>query len=272
MLIAQISDLHVMVGGKLAYGIVDTARLLGNCVADMMRLDPLPDVVLVTGDLVDCGQEAEYELVKELLAPLGMPLYLTVGNHDERNALRAVFSGAGFEYLKQSDEFVQYAVQLGEVRLLMLDTHVPMKEGGKLCSTRLNWLDERLSEDRSPTVVAMHHAPFASGIAHMDAIGLEGSVELEQIISRHSHVERVLCGHIHRSIQCRFGNTVATSCPSTAHQVALDLRAAGPDCFVMEPPGYQLHLWQQGRLISHTCAIGHYEGPYRFSEGDGPAD
>jgi Icc protein len=60
---------------------------------------------------------------------------------------------------------------------------------------------------------------------------------------------------------------VASTCPSPAHQVALDLTANGPDCFVMEPPGYQLHLWHAGRLVTHTCVVGEYAGPYRFREG-----
>ena len=267
MLIAQISDLHIKAEGNLAYGIVDTAQMLRECVASIMRQNPLPDFVVVTGDMVDYGRKNEYDLLKELLAPLDMPLYVVVGNHDERQLLREAFSGPGFEYLEQFDEFVQYAVDLGGLRLLALDTGVPMEGRGTLCAKRLAWLNERLGEDVSPTLIAMHHPPFLTGIAHMDAIGLEGSAELEDIISRHSHVERLLCGHLHRSIQCRFGGTVASTCPSPAHQVAFDLRADGPDRFVMEPPGYQLHLWRDGRLVSHTCAIGVYAGPYRFREG-----
>lgn len=264
MLIAQISDLHIVVGGKLAYGIVDTVKMLSECVAKIMSLTPLPDVVLITGDSVDFGRREEYSLLKELLSPLDMPLYFAVGNHDERSALRAEFSGTGFEYLDQCNEFLQYTVQLGDIRLVTLDTCVPGEGGGKLCSKRLTWLDDRLSENQSPTLVAMHHPPFVTGIVNMDAIGLEGSQALESIISRHSHVERLLCGHIHRSIQCRFGGTIASTCPSSAHQVVLDLRTDGADCFVMEPPGYQLHVWQTGRLISHTCVVGTFEGPYLF--------
>ena len=267
MLIAQISDLHIKTGGKLAYGIVDTARMLSDCVTSIMSLNPLPDVVIITGDTVDCGHKSEYDLLKELLSPLGMPLYFVVGNHDERNAIRETFSGPGFEYFEKCDEFVQYAADLGGIRLIALDTVVPREGRGELCSKRLAWLDERLGEDNSPTLVAMHHPPFKTGIAHMDLVGLEGSQALEAIIARHSHVERVICGHIHRSIQCRFGNTFASTCPSPAHQVALDLRDDGPDCFVMEPPGYQLHLWRDGRLVSHTCAVGEYAGPYRFRQG-----
>lgn len=271
MLIAQISDLHIQTDGRLAYGVVDTAGLLAACVAQLQRLDPQPDAVLVTGDLVDCGRPAEYALLRELLAPLGPPLYLLPGNHDERGALRAAFPEPRFDYLRQESGFVQCAVDLGPLRLLALDTVVPRQGHGALCAERLDWLERRLAEDPRPTVVAMHHPPFATGIAHMDAIGLlQGVAELEAILRSHPQVERVLCGHLHRSIQARFGGTLASTCPSPAHQVALDLRADGPDCFVMEPPGYQLHAWRGGRLVTHTVVLGDWPGPYRFREDDVP--
>ncbi len=41
--------------------------------------------------LTDHGSVEEYELLAELLAPLQMPLYLVVGNHDDAHALRSVF-------------------------------------------------------------------------------------------------------------------------------------------------------------------------------------
>jgi Icc protein len=268
MLIAQISDLHIKTEGRLAYGVVDTAGMLAACVAHLQRLDPQPDAVLVTGDLVDYGRSEEYALLRELLAPLAMPLYLLPGNHDERSALREAFPEPRFDHLRQAAEFVQYAVDLGPLRLLALDTVVPQQGHGALCARRLDWLAQRLAEDSRPTVIAMHHPPFATGIAHMDALGLlEGAAELEAIVRRHPHIERVLCGHLHRPIQVRFGDTLASTCPSPAHQVALDLRADGPDCFIMEPPGYQLHAWRGGRLVTHTVVLGDWAGPYRFREG-----
>ena len=267
MLIAQISDMHIKAHGKLAYGVVDTAVLLRACVTHIVGLATPPDLVLVTGDLVDYGRAEEYALLTELLAPLTMPMYVVAGNHDERAALRKAFDGPRFEYLSQATEFLQYAVDLGPLRLIVLDTVVPAEGRGQLCERRLAWLDERLAEDDRPTIIAMHHPPFATGIAHMDAVGLEGAEALEEILLKYRHVERVMCGHLHRSIQCRFGGTVASTCPSPAHQVALDLSSDGPDCFVMEPPGYQLHAWLGGRLVTHTCVVGSFEGPYRFREG-----
>lgn len=267
MLIAQITDTHIKANGRLAYGIVDTAGMLANCVRHVMKLPRLPDAILLTGDLVDHGRPEDYALLRDLLAPLTMPMYLVAGNHDERTALREAFSGPRFRYLERTGEFLQYTVDLGPLRLIALDTVVPGHGHGQLCEQRLAWLDARLAEDTRPALIAMHHPPFVTGIAHMDAIGLLGGEGLEEVLHRHRHVERVVCGHLHRSIQCRFGGTAASTCPSPAHQVALDLQDDGPDCFAMEPPGYQLHLWKAGRLVTHTAVIGAYDGPYRFREG-----
>ncbi|WP_439586089.1 phosphodiesterase [Hydrogenophaga sp.] len=264
MLLAQISDLHIKPPGRLAYGKVDTATMLRAAVTSLLHQSPAPDAVLATGDLVDGGHAEEYALLREILSPIAVPCFLVAGNHDERQSLREAFHGPGFAYLDQAGEFLQYAVDLGKLRLLVLDTVVPGEGRGQLCTRRLRWLDERLSEDPRPTLVAMHHPPFATGIDHMDDMGLEGAEAFEAVISRHPHVERILCGHLHRSIQCRVGGTVASVCPSTAHQVALNLRLGAHGAFVMEPPGYQLHWWEGSRLVSHTCPVGDFPGPYPF--------
>ena len=75
-------------------------------------------------------------------------------------------------------------------------------------------------------------------------------------------VERILCGHLHRAIDRRFAGTVAGTAPSTAHQIRLDLRPEAPLSFIFEPPGYQLHLWRDGGLVSHTAVFGDWPGPY----------
>jgi 3',5'-cyclic-AMP phosphodiesterase len=55
MLIAQITDTHIRLPGRLAYGQVDTAQMLVTCVNELMALDPQPDLIVHTGDLVDFG-------------------------------------------------------------------------------------------------------------------------------------------------------------------------------------------------------------------------
>ncbi|HTZ76948.1 MAG TPA: phosphodiesterase, partial [Stellaceae bacterium] len=116
-----------------------------------------------------------------------------------------------------------------------------------------------------PTLVMMHHPPFATGIAHMDVHALKEPAGFAAVIARHPQVERILCGHLHRTIDHRFAGTIAGTAPSTAHQLVLDLDPAAPAEFTFEPPGYQLHWWRDGiGLVSYTAIFGDWPGPYPF--------
>lgn len=256
MLLCQISDPHVVAAGQLAYGRVDTARMLERCVAKVRALSTRPDAVVMTGDLTDHGRADEYELLAEILAPLSMPVYLLCGNHDQREALQSAFPQYGC--LRGEGGFVQYTVEDFPVRLVVLDTTVPGEEGGRLCAQRLQWLDRTLAASRRPTIVAQHHPPFATGIAAMDGMSLADPQDEEAIIARHPQVERVICGHIHRAVQARFGGTIASICPSTCQQLVLDLAPDAGLGLTYEPAGFQLHLWKGGRLVSHTVPVGDY--------------
>ena len=105
MLIAQITDTHITRDRKPAYNRVDTAAFLERAVAHVNAMEPRPDIVVMTGDLVDEGSAGEYAILRDILAPLSMPVYLMPGNHDERGALRAGFPD--HEYLAQGGEWMQ---------------------------------------------------------------------------------------------------------------------------------------------------------------------
>jgi 3',5'-cyclic-AMP phosphodiesterase len=160
-------------------------------------------------------------LLAELLAPLTMPVYLAAGNHDDRGALQRAFPQHA--YLAGDDPFIQYAVDDFDVRLLVLDTTIPGEPGGALCAQRLQWLDRALRASQCPTIVAQHHPPLATGLTMMDEMGLADPAGEESVIAHHPHVQCVIGGHYHRTAQARFAGTVASICPSTAHQLALNL-------------------------------------------------
>lgn len=264
MILCQISDLHIKPERKLAYGVVDTAMMLERCLVQIKTLPQRPDAVIATGDLVDGGTPAEYALLRELLSPLTMPVYLLPGNHDERNALRQSFTD--HRYLHFESPFIQYAIDDYPLRLVVLDSVIPGQGGGTLCDERLQWLDRTLAASAKPTVVALHHPPFVTGIGHMDRVGFAASARLEQIVARHPQVERVIAGHLHRPITVGFGDTIASTCPSPAHQVVLDLSQHGADNFIMEPPAFQLHWWSGNQLVTHTAYIGDFGRQYPFRE------
>lgn len=260
MLIAQISDTHIMRDGKLMSGRVDTAPHLERAVAHLLALDPRPDVVLATGDLVDAGSTEEYARLRAILSRLPMPVYVVPGNHDARDALRAAFA----DHLPGKG-FLHYVVEEHPLRLIALDTLVPEAPHGELCGDRLDWLDARLAESDRPTVIFMHHPPFACGIVEFDRIALTAGAErLAEIVRRHPQVERVLCGHVHRPVQTRWAGTLASIGPSTAHYATLDLRPGVDFSFTLEPPAVALHQWQGGALVTHLSYVGEYDGPHAF--------
>ncbi len=268
MIIAQISDMHVREPGQLAYGRVDTGQFLARAVEQLLRMTPRPDVVLATGDLVDAGRPEEYRHLRALLAPLPMPVYLIPGNHDAREALAGEFRDHA--YLPRDGGFLHYALDEHPLRLIGLDTLVPGETGGRMCEERCAWLDARLAEaPRRPTLIFMHHAPFLTGIEHMDHYGLDGIDRMAKVVGRHSQVERIVCGHLHRPILVRWCGTLAMTAPSTAHQVVLDLRQDVPLAIAMEPPAFLLHVWREDvGLITHTSYVGEFAGPYSFHDGD----
>jgi 3',5'-cyclic-AMP phosphodiesterase len=264
-MLVQLSDPHIVAPGRLLLDRIDTPSFLARSVQGVLDLQPAATAVVVTGDLVDRGNAAEYAHLRDLLAPLPGPVWLMPGNHDDAAALRAAFPDHP-ELQPQDDPrlaaHVLWVREVDGLRVVALDTVVPRAAHGSLCAHRLAWLDRTLAQaPAQPTVVAMHHPPFVTGIGHMDGIGLlDGADALAAVLQRHPQVERVICGHLHRSIVRRFGGTVAMTVPSTAHQIVLDLRTGAPATFRREPPGFAVHAMRDGALVSHVAAVGDH-GP-----------
>jgi len=268
MLIAQITDLHVVGKDQLCQGRVATHAQLREAVAHINGLDPRPEVVLATGDLTDHGTIEEYDVVREILTVLRPPVYLIPGNHDRRDVFLEVF--ADHSYLpRPGAPFAHYVIEEYPVRLVGLDTTIPGKSDGVLCDQRLAWLDTILHTAPSrPTMIFMHHPPFRTGIRWVDAIGLHGARKMEAIVARHAQVEWVACGHIHRPIQVAWGGTMAGTATSTSHaQVALTLtETSGFDFrFALEPRAVQLFLRDPGYgFLSHVSYVSGAEGTYQY--------
>jgi len=261
MLIAQISDTHILAEGRRVYGEIDSAGGLARAIEQLNALDPAPDLVLATGDLTDRGRPGDYAELRRILARLRHPLYLMPGNHDDRAALKAAFPEQPFP---AEGEFLHYAIEGWPLRILMLDTQVPGSDGGELCPARLAWLEARLAEGiGKPTLIAMHHPPVAIGIGELDATSCANAEEFGAIVQRHPEIERIACGHVHRASQSLWRGTLVAMAPSTAHQVNLDLDASRPLKWVLEPPGLLLHDFRNGSLVSHVVPVGAF-GPARL--------
>jgi len=228
-------------------------------------------VVILTGDIADGGRLESYQLARELLAPLRMPLFMVPGNHDHKGRLADTFPA--HDYLRPSPDgptggFVCYSIEDYGVRLIGLDTVSPGDHGGGLCPKRLDWRSSALGKrPDAPTLIFMHHPPFASAVGHMDLEPFKGREDLLGIMLSHPQVERIACGHIHRPIALRFGGSVATVCPGVGMQIPMDLRPEARSGFVLGPPGILVHYLDKSwgdppTLLTHVDLVEDYPGQF----------
>jgi 3',5'-cyclic-AMP phosphodiesterase len=263
VLIAQLSDPHVRPTGVLYHGVTDSNQALTDAIDHVLGLDRRPDLVVLTGDLVDEGRPEEYQTLRRILAALTIPYLVIPGNHDDRDNLRTAFSD--HTYLPRSGP-LHYCVDDYPVRIIGLDSTVPGEHHGHIEAEGLEWLEGVLARDPSkPTIVMLHHPPFVSGISYMDEYRYFDGAQLRSVIERFGNIEIVLCGHVHRPMVKRWANTVICTSPSTTTQIDLKLASSEPSSHV-GPRACMLHLWDADHgLVSHSSHIGDVDGPYPFA-------
>jgi Icc protein len=258
LILAQLTDPHITIGP----GDAGSADALAAAVAAVSAFDPLPEAVLLTGDVTEHATAAEYERAAELLAELAIPVHLLAGNHDDADGIRAHLGAPG-----ASGEPLQYSQALGPIRLIACDTTVRGQDAGALGPERLAWLEAELERDRAtPTLLAMHHPPLLIGMGVLDEIALAevDRLALRELIAANPQVKRIVAGHVHRGATGGIGGCPVFVCPSSYLQLALDLRPDSEIALVREPPCFGLHVTLDDELISHVVPIGDYGPPFRL--------
>lgn len=265
MLVAQISDPHLRPAGQLYEGLVDSNALFAAALRHLAALRPQPDVVVLTGDVVDEGLDAEYAVARAMLAKVGPPLVVLPGNHDMRDAFRHAFSD--HPYLPASGPLHSLRDDLGPVRIVGLDVTVPGEHHGLVAPEAAAWLDAALARDPArPTLVMMHHPPIATGVPYLDAYACREGHRLAEVVARYPAVERILCGHVHRFMTSRFGGTLLCTAPSTATAIALRIAPGAEPASYLEPPGFLLHRWTPHEgMVTHVVPVGSFPGPLPFA-------
>jgi 3',5'-cyclic AMP phosphodiesterase CpdA len=247
MLIAHLSDPHITtgpLGGRPAAG-------LQLALARVMALQPLPDCVVITGDLTDHGRPDEYLALRAVIGAFPLPLHLVTGNHDNRETLLDAFGGGPL--LGDSME-AHYAVEYPEATVVVLDSLIPGSPAGRLGDAQLAWLTEVL--DRRPDVPALlglHHPHVPVGIPFLDGMRLLDGDALAEVVDAHPNVVRLMAGHVHRTIS----TGLLTVAPSTYRQTGMVLDSDAPPGYLDEPTGFLLHILSGSTCVTHTVAVSH---------------
>lgn len=259
MLVAHVSDFHIVGRGQRFKDRIDTRSALELLAARLRALKPRPDFLIISGDLGEDVGVKEYAFIGETLRPLGLPTLAVPGNHD----FRAPFAEALRDFVQPTkDGFLCHVAQAGDISFIGLDTLVEGAGHGVLCTQRLAWLEEALHDAKGRScVLVMHHPPIDTGITSMDEIGLnEGKGELAELICRHGHVELILCGHIHRAVHGVFAGVPVRVAPSSSHQFACDMTQGAPFRLTSEPAQFMLHLFTANAApVTHTLYVPDFE-------------
>jgi 3',5'-cyclic-AMP phosphodiesterase len=267
VLVAQITDLHLGFdpGNPDEYN----QQRLERTVAALAALSPAPDLLLVTGDIADDGDDREsYERFRRATADLPFPVYSAMGNHDNRAIFREVFPDAA-----DVGGYVQYVVEDLPVRIIVLDTLETGRHGGGFDEVRARWLEDRLAEAPArPTLLVLHHPPILTGLSWMtENPGARWVRRLRAIVAANPNIRAMVSGHLHRPIMTSWAGTALVVCPSTAPLVALDMEkmdAEHPDerpMIVADRPWFALHYWNGDGLISHFETVEDHEVLARYS-------
>ena len=270
MRILQISDFHLRGDGKLSFQVVDTASFLKSTKAHLEHVFALdgqkPDMIVVTGDIADSGDEKAYLMVYEALSSFNVPVYAVPGNHDRRDRMVRILKGWTIPN-PQTAPFLCYAVQTEEARLLFLDTLNPGSHAGHMREAELAWLDNELQSNKNvPTLIFMHHPPFITGLPAMDE-PFENREQMRTVLMK-APWARLCCGHMHRPIFTVWAGVPCVTAPAASMQIELDFTPEGGDTFRMETPGYLLHDFEDGVFNTHVCQIykkTEFDGPYPFA-------
>lgn len=228
MRIAHLSDVHLIAArsSRRTYGLRSRAVRFGRSSDPAMRGKKLAsalrsvvandaDHLVVSGDLTELGDEAEYELFAEILAGARISperVTLIPGNHDaysKRDAWASALAGPLSPWASSS-ALPGSAVNLvdrEDVAFVPIDVTIHQSmlwSGGALrpeTAKRIDALARDPALAHKPVVLVIHHPPFPKhdNAAYKLVDSLAGSDLVYDLLARHRNMH-LLHGHFHRAL------------------------------------------------------------------------
>lgn len=237
--VAHLSDTHLLAGGARQYGTVDPERGLLLTMERLSRMRPVPDVIVVTGDLADAAEPEAYARLRSLVEPaaeaMGASIVWVIGNHDERAAYSRELFGAA----QTGPQDRVYDVR--GLRVISLDSTVPGYHHGEIAPEQLAWLAEVLATPAPHgTLLALHHPPVPLPLAPAEAvIELADQDRLAAVLAG-TDVRGILAGHLHYSTYSTLGT--------------IPVSVASASCYTLDPAPADalLHAVAGGTSFSMT--------------------
>lgn len=254
VLIGQLTDTHVTAPlGEDSELYVDNNGRLAAAIDSINAESPILNALLVTGDLTDSAHPDAYAALAGELGRVVARVLVLPGNHDLRSSVRDTFPDSGWV----DGDHASWVHDIDGVRVIGLDSTRPGFHGGEFDDERADFLDRTLAvRHDGPTLLAMHHPPFVTGIDWMDDAGFVGLDRFAERLAAHPGiVDRIVCGHLHRPAVSSVAGVVAQVGMSTVQHVALALGAGGGPALIQDPVGYQIHRVVRDSVVTHARYI-----------------
>lgn len=256
--LVQLTDSHLFADAQGTLLGMNTRDSLQRVIDLVREEQPRIDLLLATGDLSQDGTEQSYACFRDFTASLGAPARWLAGNHDEPLPM---------EQAAQGTELLNPQVDIGNWRILMLNSAVPGAVPGVLDEGQLERLEASLkNEPQRHHLICFHHQPVSIDCAWMAPIGLRNADALFDLLKGYPQVRALLWGHIHQEWdQLRDGVRLLAS-PSTCIQFE-----PGSEDFKVgdQAPGYRwLRLQPDGSIDTGVSRVSNFAFTVDYA-GDG---
>jgi len=199
--LALLADTHIAADRAAILREVNLTDHLTAVVKEIAALPQRPATGLIIGDLaLKDGQAGDYATFRDLLTPLrtaGLPLTLTLGNHDHRARFADALAERGE---RPAGGRIAAVVETPRANLFLLDTldvtdHPPGRAGAE----QIAWLAKALdARPNKPAIVFGHHDPILEPPPPgKESWSLQDTADLFKVLEPRKQVKAYVYGHTH---------------------------------------------------------------------------
>ncbi|MFN8424426.1 MAG: metallophosphoesterase [Anaerolineae bacterium] len=255
----HISDSHIGPTADYARHGLAALPCAERIVERINGLEPAPDFVLHTGDVVTAPDEASYALAAAVFGRLNVPAYYAVGNHDTAADLKRHMSVGPYTPLLPDGQAWSYAFERRGRRFLAIDARGPdeIDPRGRISPAQWDVIERELVAEGPPLTVFTHFPLLPVGSPWIDRTMLvEDGERLHRRIASVAHrVSGVFFGHIHQPMHTLVDGILYSAAPSTFAQLTgwpTD-EVAGEDRAA--PPGYAVVRLTTAGVVVRTLSF-----------------